>query len=50
MRTAQNLLRSRIAALRGTHSFAYLLGMSQSLRSVRLELQPLATVLRGARC
>jgi cytochrome c553 len=42
-----NLLRDSIAALRGTRSIAYRIDMSQSLRSVRLALKPLATVFRG---
>ncbi len=54
--TPKNLLRGLIAALRGTHSFVYLVDMSQSLRYVRpfvlaqdrLALKPLATVFRGA--
>lgn len=47
--TSNSLLRVSIAALRGAHSLAYPVGMSRSLRSVRLALEPLATVLRGAR-
>ncbi|MCX7663282.1 MAG: hypothetical protein N2Z61_05985, partial [Tepidimonas fonticaldi] len=45
----ENLLRGRMAALRGARRLAYLLDMSRILRSVRLALQPLATVFRGAR-
>jgi hypothetical protein len=45
--TSKNLLRELIAALLGTRSIAYLIDMSQSLRSVRLALNPLATVFRG---
>jgi len=41
-----NLLRERIATLRGARSLAYLLDMSRSLRSVRLALRPLATVVQ----
>jgi hypothetical protein len=47
MDTAKNLLRGSIAALRGTRFRAYLGDMSLSLRSVRLALEPLATVFRG---
>lgn len=39
-----NLLRELIAVLRGAHFLAYLIGMSRSLCSVRLALNPLATV------
>ena len=41
-----NLLRDLIAALRGTRSFAYLIDMSRSLRSVRLALKPLTTIIK----
>ena len=41
-----NLLRVRIAALRGARSLASLFVMSRSLRSVRLALRPLATVVQ----
>ncbi|MCS6785611.1 MAG: type II toxin-antitoxin system VapC family toxin [Thiobacillaceae bacterium] len=47
--TSKNLLRGRMAALRGARMLAYLLDMSRILHSVRLALQPLATVFRGAR-
>ena len=43
-----NLLRGRMAALRGARRLAYLQDMSRLLRSGRLALQPLATVVRGA--
>ncbi len=45
---ANNLLRGRMAALRGARGLAYLHDRSRLLRSVRLALQPLATVFRGA--
>ncbi len=44
MGTWNNLLRDRMAALRGARSLAYLHDMSRSLRSMRLALRPLATV------
>ena len=40
-----NLLRNSIAALRGARPLAYPQGMSRSLRSMRLALKPLATVI-----
>lgn len=45
--SSKNLLRGPIAALRSTHFLVYLLGMSRSLRSVRLALKSLVTVFRG---
>ena len=65
MRTANNLLRDSIAALRGVGSgitrfaheptpklrfraLVYLTGMPRPLCSVRLALEPLATVLGGS--
>ena len=45
---SNNLLRGRMAALRGARRLAYLHDMSRLLRSGRLALQPLATVVRGA--
>ncbi|HEU0219361.1 MAG TPA: hypothetical protein VFQ98_00985 [Gallionella sp.] len=47
MDTVNNLLRDSIAALRGARSRAYLIDMSWLLRSVRLALKSLATVLNG---
>jgi hypothetical protein len=47
METSNNLLRDSIAALRGAHSSPIRFDMSRSLRSVRLALEPLATVLGG---
>ena len=41
-----NLRRERIAALRGARSLASLIVMSRSLRSMRLTLRPLATVVQ----
>jgi hypothetical protein len=41
-----NLLRGAIASLRGARNLAYLSDMSRFLRSVRLALTPLATVLQ----
>ncbi len=49
LEASNNLLRNRIAALRGTRFLAYPQGMSRSLRSVRLALQSLATVFRGSK-
>lgn len=46
METLQNLLRGPIAALRGARFLAYLSDISRSLRSERLALGPLATVLQ----
>ena len=46
--TSENLLRGSIAALLGTRFLAYRFDMSPSLRSVRLALKPLTTVLHGA--
>ena len=48
MRTANNLLRDSIAALRGARTLVYLTGMPRLLCSVRLALEPLATVLGGS--
>jgi hypothetical protein len=45
---SNNLLRGRMAALRGARRLAYLHDMSRLLRSGRLALQPLATAVRGA--
>ncbi len=43
-----SLLCGSITALHGTRFLAYPLGMSQSLRSVRLALAPLATANQGS--
>jgi hypothetical protein len=44
--SSNNLLRGCMAALRGARMLAYLGDMSRILRSGRLALPPLATVLR----
>jgi hypothetical protein len=47
--TPNNLLRNSIAALRGARFLAYLNDMFRSLRSVRLALKSLTTILGGSR-